>query len=142
AELVRGDGVVEALSAENALEWLLAHPECRVVASELAEAAIPPGPQLAIEGLLEAATSSEAIPPPPPPRSALRQSRRAPPPADAPAGLGSPGARLKMITLSGAEQVRRWNDGAKTKLPRFWRSLSVRHRYAALGASALLLVLL
>ncbi|NLE87789.1 MAG: tetratricopeptide repeat protein [Myxococcales bacterium] len=132
------------LTAEQALDWLVAHPECQVHASALQASQLSPDPGVSLEELITQATdrASTPTPPPAPHRAAgLRAAgtRAAGEPSVASTD-GTPLGALRGLVRSGAQRVQQsWSQLRRWVAPR-WRELSPPRRHAALGVGVLLLI--
>lgn len=137
AELTHGDGPAESLSGAEALDWLLAHPESRIVVGEAPDAQGSVGSGTLLEELIDTATAQEVIPASPPPRS-VRPSRRPPPTEGAPTD-GS-GAETPPLARLGAwaQRARASSVEGGARLLRAWRGLAPRTRYAVFGGATAL----
>lgn len=136
AALARGDGPAEPLSGAEALDWLLAHPESRIVVREAPEAQDSAASGTLLDELIDTATAQEVIPAFPPSRS-VRPSRRPPSTEGAPTDGGAKTPPLARLG-AWAQRARAVSVEGGTRLLRTWRELAPRARYAILGGATAL----
>jgi Tfp pilus assembly protein PilF len=139
---------VESVSPEGALEWLLAHPDCRVCVSEGASLPGSAESNTSTEVLLTDSTTGEALPSSPPPpmpsaasgasASSSRRSARAPA-APLPSGHGH-GVTQRLRTQ--AEAVPPLLRARAAALKSRWGALPSRTRSGALVGAGLIATVL
>lgn len=135
AALLRNEGPTETLSSAEALDWLLAHPESRIVVREAPDAQVSAANGVLVEELIHTATTQEVIPASPPPRS-VRPSRR-PPSAENANGAGGKPSPLAELGVW-AQRAKAASAQTGARLLGAWRNLAPKARYAVLGGVTVL----
>lgn len=146
AQLTGPSGAPESVPPAAALEWLLAHPECRVRVNESEDArggAIL-GEAVPIDRLLEESTRHEALPSSPPP-APPRELRMLGGSAPATEPLPRASARFPAFLEAASSGSRRLGASARERLEAVvsrWRVLPRAARFGALGGAGLVVCVL